>query len=102
MVQDIIWFIFGASVYILIYLLYRFIYKKKFSLILLPQKNDNIFRLIFASLLLSICGLIFRPIWNKNSDINLFDPYRILLLFTGAVSLLTTYLLIKRNEKINY
>jgi magnesium-transporting ATPase (P-type) len=95
-----LWFLFGMLIYVVIFLS-TYLYSKKNSIKKTardPEDKDKILRWTIASLIFSAFLLIIKPIWFPSSEVLQYDFYDILLLITALVSIMVTFILIKRNK----
>ena len=94
------WFLVGVLIYVVI-LLFAYLYSKSNlnkRVAQKPEDKDRILRWTIASLIFSVCILIFEPIWFPSGGNIQYDFYTILLLITTIASIFATYILIKRNK----
>jgi len=87
------WFFIGVLIYIIVFIPIYYYAKKsrKGNSQINLDKRDRILRMTLAALILSLSWLIFRPIWFPGENIK-YDFFRILLIFTTIVAIITTYI----------
>ena len=88
-----VWFFIGILIY-LIFIALVILYSKKAQdnrTPLIYEKKDRIYRYTLGALILSLCWLIFGPVWFSKKIFVPFDPYRLLLLVTAITAIITTY-----------
>lgn len=87
------WFFIGVLIYLIIFIPIYFYSKKrgKENSQLDLEQRDKITRWTLAALIFSLCWLVFRPIWFPGENVK-YDFFRILLIFTTIVAIITTYI----------
>lgn len=88
-----IWFLVGILIYLIFYALV-FLYSKKGRDSRAPltyEAKDRIYRYTLGALILSLCWVIFGPVWFSENKFMPFDPYRLLLIATSIIAIITTY-----------
>lgn len=87
------WFFIGALIYVIVFIPIYYYAKKRGrgNSQLNLDKRDVILRWTLAALISSLTWLTFRPIWFKGENIK-YDFFRILLIFTTIVAIITTYI----------
>lgn len=88
-----VWFYIGILIYFIFFVLV-FLYSKKAQDNRTPltyEKKDRIYRYTLGALILSLCWVIFGPVWFSEKKFVPFDPYRLLLIVTAIIASITTY-----------
>ena len=95
-----LWFYVGILIY-LIFFAFVFLYSKKGQDNRAPltyERKDRIYRYTLGALLLSLCWVIFGPVWFSEKKFMPFDSYRLLLIATVIIAVITTYKAYVRNK----
>ena len=95
-----VWFYIGILIY-LIFFASVFLYSKKGQDNRAPltyERKDKIYRYTLGALILSLCWLIFGPVWSSDKKFMTFDPYRLLLMVTSIIAVITTYKAYVKNK----
>lgn len=95
-----VWFYVGILIYLIFFALV-FLYSRKGQDNRAPltyEEKDKIYRYTLGALILSLCWIIFGPVWFSEKKVMQLDAYRLLLIVTVIIAVITTYKAYARNK----
>ena len=93
-------FFIGILMYIVLFgLLYMYSKKMKNKQVESHYEGDNTLRYTLSALFLALCWMIIAPIWFPDKYNNQTDFYRILIIITTIITIVTAYRLYVKKRK---